>query len=126
MIDKAAFFKEERVFSAAHRRDTCLWGPDIADRLVHSHERMNLWRPNFGFLPFVVANERRSPASSLSLPSSAVAPPTSSNVLREIGALEGGTWGEQLFQYDQAWSYMDLSIPADLYAKVLKSTTQCR
>ena len=93
MIDKAAFFKEERIFSAAHRKDTCLWGPDTADRLVHSHERMNLWRPNFGFLPFVVANERRSPASSLSLLSSAAASPTNSNVSREIGALDGGDHG---------------------------------
>ena len=51
MIDNAAFFKEERIFSAAYRKDTCLWGPDIADMLVHSNEGMNLWRPNFGFLP---------------------------------------------------------------------------
>jgi hypothetical protein len=54
MIDNAAFFKEERIFSAAYRKDTCLWGPDIADMLVHSNEGMNLWRPNFGFLPFIV------------------------------------------------------------------------
>lgn len=58
MIDKAAFFKEERIFRAAHRKDTCLWRPDIADRLVPSHEHMNLWRPNFGFLPFVVGRQR--------------------------------------------------------------------
>ena len=91
MIDKASFFKEERIFSAAYRKDTCLWGPDIADMLVHSNEGMNLWRPNFGFLPFIVG--RQSPASSLSLLSSAAASPTSSNVSREIGALEGGDHG---------------------------------
>lgn len=65
MIDRATLFKEERIFSAAHRNDTCLWGPDIADRLVHSHERMEPWRPNLASSP--ASAGMMSSATSLSL-----------------------------------------------------------